>query len=143
MLYLSVNREPDTAAIITRALDDGKIVLLPYMAGDKIYPALYTSDTPLRHGKYSIKEPAHPVFYPEKSIDVVVVPGVAFDHDGNRIGYGKGYYDRFLYGLRRHTAKVGFSFNACMVDEIYKQEWDVPVDVIFTETGKRTKEHSI
>ncbi len=142
---MSIDKEPDTAGIIAKAFNDDKIVLLPYIESesDKIYPVVYTKDMPLKHGKYKIKEPVHPVFYPEKDIDAVIVPAIAFDRYGNRIGYGKGYYDRFLSSLNKNTIKVGFSFNRCVVDEIHSQEWDVPVDIIFTETGTRTKEQII
>lgn len=143
MLYLPVNNEPDTGRIILEAWNDNKTVLLPYIKGDSVYPVIYKKDMPLKYGTYKIKEPVHAEEYPVKDIGAVVVPGIAFDPYGNRIGYGKGYYDKFLSSLNKQTVKAGFSFNRCIIDKIYTDKWDIPVDMIFTETGIRTKEQKI
>ncbi|MCL5277738.1 MAG: 5-formyltetrahydrofolate cyclo-ligase [Deltaproteobacteria bacterium] len=143
MCYLSVNNEPDTAMVMADAFESGKIVLLPYMREDSIYPVLYRMDMPLKRGRYGIQEPAHPEFFLEKRIDVVIVPGIAFDFYGSRIGYGKGYYDRFLCTLDKKTIKAGFSFKRCVVDKIKNNKWDIPVDVVFTETDILTKEQRV
>ena len=143
MLYWPVHNEPDTGRIIADAWRDRKVVLLPYIKGDRVFPAVYKKDMPLKHGKYNIKEPVHAEEYPVQDIDVVVVPGIAFDPGGNRIGYGKGYYDKFLNSLGKQTVKAGFSFNRCVIDTIYADKWDIPVDMVFTETGIQIKEQRI
>jgi 5-formyltetrahydrofolate cyclo-ligase len=143
MLYMPVHNEPDTSMIISSALHDNKVVLLPSIKGESVCPVIYKKDMPLKHGKYKIKEPVHAEEYPVQDINVVIVPGVAFDPYGNRIGYGKGYYDKFLGGLSRQTVKAGFSFSRCIVDSVYTNTWDIPVDIIFTETGIKTKEQKV
>ncbi len=140
MFYLPVNNEPDTDLIMADAFKSKRIVLLPYIKDDRIYPVFYTKDMPLKRGRYKINEPENPEFFLDRCIDVVLVPGVAFDNCGNRIGYGKGYYDKFLSMLDKKTVKVGFSFNRCIVKSIGNNEWDIPVDFLFTETGLQTKE---
>jgi 5,10-methenyltetrahydrofolate synthetase len=110
MLYMAINNEPDTDKIISTALEQNKIVLLPCIEDEQLYPVIYKKNIPLKAGKYNIKEPLYKERYPLEDIDVVVVPGIAFDLYGNRIGYGKGYYDRFLTTLDKHTVKVGLSF---------------------------------
>jgi len=143
MLYIPINNEPDTDEIISAAFRDNKIVLLPCIRDDSIVPVIYKKDMPLKYGRYHIKEPIEQEFYPAAGINVVVVPGVAFDRLGSRIGYGKGYYDRFLCSLDNKTIKVGFSFNGCIVDHIHKNERDIPVDMVLTETGVKTKERDV
>ncbi len=136
MLYMPVNNEPDTDRLIAAAFQDNKIVILPSIGGEGagIRPVLYRTGMSLKRGKYNVREPRSAMRYPIGDIDTIVVPGIAFDTRGNRIGYGKGYYDRFLGILGKNTVTIGFSFSRCVVDKIDTSEWDVPVDVVFTET---------
>ncbi len=143
MLYWPVHNEPDTALIFTQAFRDQKTVLLPCVKHGQVFPVCYTIDMPLRKGAYNIQEPVQAQEYPADGIEVVVVPGVAFDPQGNRIGYGKGYYDKFLRNLNQRTIKAGFSFNRCLVEGIHTNTWDIPVDMIVTETGIQTKEQTL
>jgi len=64
---------------------------------------------------------------------LVIVPGIAFDKKGYRIGYGHGYYDRFLKILKKDVKKIGLAFEIQVVDEIPEEEHDVPVDIVVTE----------
>lgn len=66
-----------------------------------------------------------------KNIDAVIVPGIAFDKSGARIGYGKGFYDRFLKGFK--GVKIGVSFDCCIVDKIESEKHDVTVDLVVSE----------
>ncbi len=70
----------------------------------------------------------------KKNIDVILVPGVGFDERGFRIGYGAGFYDRFLNGVR--AVKVGVTFDCCIVDRVENSKNDEPVDVVITEKRK-------
>ncbi len=143
MCYLPVSNEPDTTLVIADAFDSERTVLLPHMQGDHIYPVLYAKGMPLKRGRYGVQEPSGPEFLPDHRIDVVIVPGIAFDLHGNRIGYGKGYYDRFLCTLDKKTVKAGFSFKRCIVDTINNNDWDISVDMIVTETDILTKEQRV
>ena len=71
---------------------------------------------------------------PEK-IDVVVSPGLAFDRRGHRLGYGGGYYDRYLARLHAHASRVGIGFAVQLLDEVPAEETDQPVDVVVTDRG--------
>lgn len=140
MLYWAINNEPDTGKILSTALEDGKIVLLPSINGEELYPVIYKKDMPVQAGKYNIKEPVYKEGYPLENIDIVVVPAIAFDHYGYRIGYGKGYYDRFLKKLGTNTVTVGLSFSECVIEKLPTDGWDIPVDIIITEMGVQIKE---
>lgn len=143
MLYVPINNEPDTNKIVSIAQKDNKIILLPSIIDDKIYPAVYRIGMFLKDGKYNIKEPDQRELYPIENIDTVIVPGISFDHYGNRLGYGKGYYDRFLSRLDKHTIKVGLIFTKCIIESLPIDPWDIPVDVIISEAGFQTKEQRI
>jgi 5-formyltetrahydrofolate cyclo-ligase len=71
---------------------------------------LLTDNTKIRKNEYDIPEPADGLEVPPTKIDVVFVPLLAFDASGNRVGYGKGFYDKFLSGCRQETVKIGLSF---------------------------------
>jgi 5-formyltetrahydrofolate cyclo-ligase len=94
MLYYPHRREVDTKPIINHLLNLSKIVLLPKVKGPDILPIQIHDLENLYIGYGGIKEPRGNVY--EGKIDVVIVPAVAFDIQGYRLGYGKGYYDRFL-----------------------------------------------
>ncbi len=86
----------------------------------------------LKKGYASIKEPfSRYILLPRKNIDAIIVPGVAFDKRGYRIGYGKGFYDRFLKNTK--GVKIGITFNCCLVNRIENEPHDVPVDIVITE----------
>jgi len=91
--------------------------------------AEYSAD--LKKGKFGILEPAHPVFAPEE-IDLILVPGVAFDHSGNRIGRGGGFYDRLLPQYRAVRAGICFDFQC--VKWIPVEPHDCKTDLVVTES---------
>ena len=64
---------------------------------------------------------------------MVIVPGIVFDKNGHRIGYGYGYYDRFFHKLDANVKKIGFAFDFQVVDKIPEEQHDVPMDVVITE----------
>ncbi len=70
----------------------------------------------------------------KKDLDIIIVPGIAFDKRGYRIGYGAGFYDRFLKDFR--GKKIGVAFDCCIVERVPVSKNDVPVDVILTEKRK-------
>ena len=94
-----------------------------------LFDPLYTI---LGKNKYGIPEPIHGRRVPDSEIDVVFMPLLAFDRNGNRVGYGKGFYDRFLSGCRQDVIKVGLSFFE-PVDEVADlNEFDKPIDLCIT-----------
>ena len=73
--------------------------------------------------------------FPPENIDVIVCPVVAFDKHNNRLGYGGGYYDRYLPRLMSDTIKIGVAFSCQEVEEVPTAEFDVPLDVVVTENS--------
>lgn len=139
--YAFTNNEVDLTLIINKALNDGKIVALPcsYMSNGipkmEFYEISSVSD--LSPGYKGILEPDRRkagVKKPLNEPDVVLVPGVCFDYALNRIGYGKGFYDRYL--VKHESAlRVGLAFNFQIVEQLPADVNDVKMDIIITENG--------
>lgn len=115
-------------------INPGLQVVIP-----KIYPEdrsmqhyIYDADTVLVPNRYDIMEPEGGRMVPEDQIDVVIVPLLAFDEKGNRVGYGKGFYDRFLSRCRKDIIKVGLSFFDAerRIDDT--DEFDIPLTYCIT-----------
>ena len=133
-LYAPVKREVDTSIVMRTALGLGKSVLYPVVAGGGLLFREIKGDHDLAAGAFGIAEPGHEC--PERSPDeagCIVVPGVAFDRSGRRIGYGKGYYDRTLHRLEGMGRLVGFGFDFQLVEAIVGEPHDVALDLIITE----------
>jgi 5-formyltetrahydrofolate cyclo-ligase len=88
-------------------------------------------------GPYGIPEPPSPAGVEPRlsGWDIIVVPGLAFDREGNRLGHGFGYYDRFLGGLPESVPRVGLAWAGQLVPEVPVDAWDVPVHALVTEEG--------
>lgn len=129
MFYISHDNEVDTREMIAESLYTKK-VLVPFTEKENIYPVVIESLNNLNRGAFGILEPREKKIHRRK-IDMIIVPGVAFDHRGYRIGYGKGFYDRFL--KERHGIKIGLAYDFQIVERIPENEGDIPVDKIITE----------
>ena len=105
-------QEPDTWIIINRIKKDFRHIRLvvPRVKGDEMENILFESDHQLENTKWGMMEPKQGVTVPPQDIDMVIVPLLAVDQQGHRIGYGKGYYDRFLKLCRTDCIKIGVSF---------------------------------
>ena len=137
LIYVSVNNEADTLDIISRALNDGKKVGIPYCIGKEMTFLLVDSLDELSEGEFGI-----PTVNPKKSKEVsalnnavCIVPGLSFDNHGNRLGYGGGFYDRYLNKNKIET--VGLCYGRCLSDKLPSDEHDIPVNYILTEYGIR------
>ena len=138
VFYVSFGNEVDTHEIIKELLaNKEKTVIVPYVL--KNYPILQLSELKnfdeLEEKTFGILEPRELYIreFSIKKIDLVILPGVVFDKDGCRIGYGFGYYDRFLKKLEKHVKKISLAFELQIVNEIPKEKYDVPVDFVVTE----------
>lgn len=133
MFYMGVNKEVKTEEAAKAALEAGKNVAVPVtdLENGRIMPVKLKSLGDLRPGAYGILEPAERNEVDAKSIDIVLVPGVAFDSDGNRIGYGLGFYDRFLRNIS--AKKIALAYEMQIVDRVFATGNDVAMDAIVTE----------
>ena len=136
MIYVSYRGEVETHSLIKAALEDGKRVCVPLC--DSKSPTMTAREikslAELKSGAYGILEPDDnsPVIA-KSEIDFVVVPGCAFSKSGHRIGYGKGYYDRFLSDTS--AVKCGLCYDFAFTDELPFEQTDIPLDMIITENN--------
>lgn len=132
MLYCSLPDEVNTHALISQYCQS-KIVLLPVVCGNDIQLKVCKGLDDMQIGAYGIQEPVGHDYKNLECIDLIVVPGMAFDRQGNRLGRGKGYYDRFLSDKRLSKAyKIGICFSCQLVDEVPTDENDVKMDEVIT-----------
>ncbi len=128
--YVSAHGEVDTRELLEELLKS-KTVVVPFCTdgvGNMICVKI-DSTSDLAPGRFGIPEPNAPIPYPKEEIDFAIVPGIAFDKDGYRLGYGKGYYDRFLSGT--DIFKLGVCPREFFVSSLPRDEYDVKMnDVI-------------
>ncbi len=133
LLFYSLPDEPSTHALIARCAAE-KHVFLPAVVSDtEMEIHAYTSEADLRRGAYGILEPTGALLEETERIDLIVVPGVAFDRHGHRMGHGKGYYDRFIarFGAQR-PCLIGICFPPQLLEEIPFAPHDAVMDCIIT-----------
>lgn len=131
LLYHSLPDEVDTHGLVRR-WSGQKRILLPVVKGEDLELKLYTGDNHLTQGAFRIDEPTGPAFTDYAAIDLAVIPGVAFDRRGNRLGRGKGYYDRLLPRIPS-AYKIGICFPFQLVEEIPAEPFDIRMDEIVTK----------
>jgi len=134
MLFYSVRREPDTIRIAKDALAAGKIVAFPYCYRGGIMEARVISClSELKESMLGIPAPPEtaPVIAPEE-LDLIIVPALAYDTEGYRIGYGGGYYDRFL--LKTEAFTIGLARERLMMKNAPKEAHDIAVNCVVTES---------
>ncbi len=136
MLFASFHSEVDTDPLARACLARGSAVALPRLAGPRLLEAVRVTDlgADLAPGAWGIREPrAGLPVVGAGTIDLVFVPGAVFAPDGARCGYGGGFYDAFLPGLRPGTPRVGLAFEVQVVDAVPREPHDLTVDLIVTE----------
>lgn len=124
MLYMPIKGEAD----VTELLRDNKEFFFPVTEGEEIYASPMTGE--FTAGAFGVAEPVGRERF-DGQIDIVIVPGVAFGRDGGRVGYGKGYYDRFLQGAS--ALKIGVCHDFQLVEAIDGEAHDVKMDLIITQ----------
>jgi 5-formyltetrahydrofolate cyclo-ligase len=134
VVYASIHNEVDTEMVVQTALDSGKKVAFPAVVGHELIFRQVKTGSSMKSGAFGIMEPCPDcrVFMPDE-VDVFLLPGIAFDLKGDRIGYGKGYYDKTLHRLEDKGKLVGLCYDFQLVDEIVAEPHDVKVDLIITE----------
>lgn len=126
MVYMPIKGEVLTDKIISHALAFGKKVFAPKVDGDEMFAVAFDQSTQMIIGPFGVNEPCGIEHTGE--IDLVLVPGLAFDKKGNRLGFGKGYYDKFL--KNRNSFKIGVCYDFQVVAKLPTEKHDIPVDVL-------------
>ncbi|HWQ88754.1 MAG TPA: 5-formyltetrahydrofolate cyclo-ligase [Desulfitobacteriaceae bacterium] len=136
MLFMNFRDEAETTGLAEDVLARGKRLVLPFCAsGDIMIPALVQDLGGLVPGKWGIREPRREGLVKAEAaeIDFVLVPGAAFDLSGNRLGYGAGYYDRFLELLSPAVPRVAIAFACQLVPEVPVEAHDKKMSCLITE----------
>ncbi len=138
LTYVSFGSEADTHGIIRDALEKGKRVAVPRIDSGVMVFYEIKGISELMQGYYGIPEPdeSHNVpFVPDKAL--MIVPGMVFDRNLNRIGYGGGFYDRYLSGMSaKDYLKYGLAFDLQVIEEVIEaDDFDIPVLKLVTESG--------
>jgi 5-formyltetrahydrofolate cyclo-ligase len=109
------------------------MVSVPVVKGEEIFFSEIFSLSELEKSSFGLLEPKNQKIVEAKKLDLIIVPGASFDKNGNRIGYGKGYYDRFLKTISKHASTIGLCFEDNIEENIPTEAHDVKVDVVLTE----------
>jgi len=139
MIYVSYRSEVSTNKLIISLLNKNKRIFAPYCIKDEKRMEVVEIENPdqdLEKGAYGIKEPAKRIRNNKidpKNLDIVVVPAVAFSKSGYRVGYGGGYYDRFLERLANKTITIGINYEEMLFDTVPKEDHDLAVDMVVTD----------
>ncbi|MDP4199958.1 MAG: 5-formyltetrahydrofolate cyclo-ligase [Bacteroidota bacterium] len=135
--YISFRSEVETRSLIDTMLARGIRVVVPVVEGDGSGGTLVHTEiqglTNLRTGAFGIEEPVEQTPSALEALDAIIIPMVAFDRHGARLGYGKGFYDRFLRGLPCDIQRMGLAFSVQEVAAIPLLPHDERVETIFTE----------
>ena len=128
-IYVSKEEEVDTHLLIAFLLNQKKNIVIPKTHPDSLTFHQIDTLNDLKKGVFGVLEPNLSEPYPISKIEVMIVPVVAFDHNKNRIGYGKGYYDSFLV---EGCNSIGIAYPEQEVNQIPVDTWDIPLDEIIT-----------
>src|SRR5712691_381246 len=131
--FSSFGSEVPTEGIVRRLQDEGRRVLLPFVEGQDMEAAEVPAGDPLVASDYGPMEPTERTAVHPSEVDVLLVPALAFDRLGYRVGYGGGHYDRYLARLGPRAVRIGIAFHAQLVPAVPHGVEDEPVDVVVTE----------
>lgn len=137
MLYMPLATEVDVTSVAVRAFQEGKTVCVPRVDWDRkeIYPVEVQTfdDRVMDLDEHGVRVPREGRLVIPDMIDLIILPGLAFDVAGHRLGRGGGYYDRFLARLPRTTVRAAAAFEAQIVDKVPTNDLDARVDFVITE----------
>ena len=133
LAFSSFGSEVDTAPLITRLRSRGTTVALPRIEGNEVVPVVATLGAAMTQTSFGAMEPAEGRVLEVAELDLVAVPGVAFDRSCDRVGYGAGYYDRLLGMRREGVAAIAIAFSIQIVDRVPTGAIDQRIDGVVTE----------
>ncbi|HAD05206.1 MAG: 5-formyltetrahydrofolate cyclo-ligase [Desulfuromonadales bacterium GWC2_61_20] len=134
-LYAPVRNEVATAELFRAGRKMGKRLLFPRVFGKHLEFVEVSDWSELHSGAFGIAEPTGSNVVDSAAIDLMVLPGLAFDRRGHRLGYGKGYYDRYWQQQPRHGLLLGLAFDFQVVDRLPVEHHDIQLDLLVTETS--------
>ena len=136
MAFASIGNEVDLRIFMENQINQGKTILLPRVEkGGRLAAIEFKGWQHTQAGVFGIREPSGVPASPLE-IDVVIVPGLVFDGHGYRLGYGKGYYDRFLAQIPKNAFICGVCYDFQVIDDIFPHDGDVPMHWIVTERSE-------
>lgn len=138
MIYTAMRGEVETKGIFLEARKQGKKVVVPISqlaTRTLLLSELRDYDNELYIATFDVPEPKAEFIRPveHSEVDLVIVPGVGFDENGNRLGYGGGFYDRFLAGLKPEVSAVAICYELQLRNDLVAEEHDLPMDWVITE----------
>ncbi len=138
MLYRSAKGEVQTDELWQICKEQGKTCVFPKcVSKTEMIAVLAENEGDFSASKFGILEPNSDEVFPKEQIDLIIVPAIAFDQQNYRMGYGGGYYDRYLADYNGDT--VGLCFTQLLVESVLPNEWDIPVSLVVTEQGFSAK----
>ena len=135
-IFISKDDEVETRLIIKELIVQGKTIIVP-ITEEKMGTLRLCEISSLEDlsvGAYGIYEPTEQKDFPKEDIDIFLVPGTAFDKEGNRKGRGKGYFDRFLADVKGKKPIVGLCYKSQIVEKLKTNSWDIPVDRVISKS---------
>ncbi len=130
LLYYSLPDEVNTHSLIKKLFKENKTILLPKVVSDgNMEIRVYTGEDSLVKGAFQIMEPSGPIYIKYDTIDLAIIPGMSFDKKGNRLGRGKGYYDRFLVRVPS-LYKIGVCFDFQKTENVPCESTDVTMNEV-------------
>lgn len=129
LLYWSLPKEVHTQNFIEKWANK-KTILLPVVVGNELILKKFTKKEDMTVGAFNILEPSGVEFTDFSTIDICIIPGIAFDLNGNRLGKGKGFYDRLLPKIK--AKKIGICFDFQITKEIPTENWDIQMDKVIS-----------
>lgn len=135
LVFWAFGSELPTGGLIDELVAEGRTVCLPRIASGELEARTYRPGDPVIEVSFGAREPAEGRLVEPEELDAVLVPAVAFDDLGYRIGYGGGYYDRFLVRVRPDALRIGIGMVAQRVSRVPRGNLDLPVDLVVTERG--------
>lgn len=130
LIYISINSEVDTIKIINYFLNT-KNIAVPKIIDNDMFFCYVTNINELTSGKYNIPEPTNENIVTDFDNAICIVPGICYDKKNYRVGYGKGYYDRFLSKNKIKT--IGLCYKECMIEKIDNDKYDYKIDEVITD----------
>ncbi|MCP5489314.1 MAG: 5-formyltetrahydrofolate cyclo-ligase [Verrucomicrobia bacterium] len=134
-IYLSTGREVETDTILQALQRRGAAVAVPFFRPDGYELSWLEDRGELTLGPFGIREPVEPHLADPADLDLIFVPGLAFDDDGYRLGYGGGHFDRLL--SRTEAVRIGLCFDGQRTHTLPREPHDMPMHLLITESGVR------